>query len=158
MCFWKGSHDWFPGKQIISFVCLNGGTVIRSKVMRLFKDTAEYPEERTFQNLLVLLDRDFALTAREKDMQQMGRLFEYRREEVESIQAFWAKFDLVLSHLEGSSSCLSDERLFMRSLRAMNLSYGHRTSLLSLLYCRSFPHTVVNLRACSIQLLGFLQL
>ena len=154
MCFWEELHDWLPGKQLISFVGLNGGTVIRSKVMKLFKDTTENPEGRTFQNLLGLLDRDFAMTAREKDMQQMDRLFEYRREEGESIQGFWSKFDLLLSHLEGSSSCLSDELLFMRSLRAMNLSYGQRTSLLSLLDCRSLPHSVSNLRMCSIQLLG----
>ena len=154
ICFWKELHDWLPEKQIISFVGLNGGTIIRSKVMKLFKDNAACPEQRTFKNLLELLDRDFAMTAREKDMQQMDKLFEYRREEGESIQGFWAKFDLLLSHLDGSTSCLSDELLFMRSLRAMNLSYGQRTSLLSLLDCRALAHSVTNLRLCSIQLLG----
>ena len=154
MCFWKELHDYLPEKQIISFVGLNGGAVIRSKVMKLFRDTVHEPEERTFTNLLELLDKDFSMSVREKDMHQMDRLFEYRREEGESIQGFWAKFDLLLSHLEGSSSHLSDELLFTRSLRAMNLSYGQRTSLLALLDCRAFPHTVANLRLCSIQLLG----
>ena len=87
-------------------------------------------------------------------MQQTGRLFEYRRGEWESIQAFWAKFDLLLSHLAGSSTCLSDELLVTRPLRAVNLSYGQRTSLMSLLDSRSFPQTVSNLRLCSIQLIG----
>ena len=146
LCFWKDLRDYLPERQLISFVGLNGGTVIRAKVMRLFKETVAKPEERTFVNLLTLLDRDFALSAREKDMQQIDRLFEYRREEGESIQGFWAKFDLLLSHLEGSSTCLSDELLFIRSLRSMNLSYGQRTSLLAMLDCRAFPHTVTNLR------------
>ena len=79
ICFWKEPNDWMPGKQIMSFVGLNGGTLIRSTSMKLFKDNASPPEERAFRNLLGLLDRDFAMTPREKDMQQMGKLSEYRR-------------------------------------------------------------------------------
>ena len=154
ICFWEELHDWIPEKQLISFVGLNGGTAIRSKVTKLFKDTENRVVDRTFQNLLVLLDSDFAMTAREKDMREMDRLFEYRRDVGESIQSFWSKFDLLLSHLEGSSTCLSDELLFMRSLRAMNLTYEQRTSLLSMIDCRSLSHSVSNLRSCSVQLLG----
>ena len=87
-------------------------------------------------------------------MREMDRLSEYRREAGESTQAFWAKFDLLLIHLDGSALCLTDGLLFMRALRAMGLSYEQRTSLLSMIDCRALPHAVSDIRLCCIQLLG----
>ena len=66
LCFLKEFHEWFPEQQSAPFIGLNGGHTVRGEVMRLFKDTELNHGGGTFQNLLVSIDMDFAMTGREK--------------------------------------------------------------------------------------------
>ena len=152
--FWRQLHLFVPETQIISFIGLNGGSILRSHVMRLFRNTDLRPERRSFAELLSVLDGQYAVSAQERDMEEMDKLFELRREKHESIQEFWAKFDVLISHLEGSAAMLSDSLLFIRALRSLNINAQQRMSLIGLMDCRALPHSLQNLRTCSLQFFG----
>ena len=48
----------------------------------------------------------------------------------------------------------SDSLLFIRALRSLNIIAQQRMSLIGLMDCRALPHSLRNLRVCSLQLFG----
>ena len=56
-------------------------------------------------------------------MASMERLFELKREPMETTQPFWMKFDMILGTLEGYSTLLSSELLFMRASKSLQLTH-----------------------------------
>ena len=152
--FWNDLHSYIPESQLISFLGLNGGTTLRSHVMEMFRDTEHDIGRRTFPQLMIILDEHYAMTAREQDMTEMDKLFSLKRDSMETVQAFWTRFDTQLANLEGSASSLTDDLLFIRALKSLNLSYSQRANLLSMMEGRGFNHSLANLRKCSILLLG----
>ena len=152
--FWKDLHGYIPESQLISFLGLNGGIALRPHVVKMFRDTEQNESLRTFQTLMSILDDHYAMTAREQDMNEMGKLFSLKRDAMETVQAFWARFDTQLSNLEGSATSLTDDLLLIRALKSLNLSYTQRSNLLSLMEGRGFAHSLANLRKCSILLMG----
>ena len=61
---------------------------------------------------------------------------------------------MLILHLEGSAAILPDSLLFIRDLRSLTIGAQHRTSLIGLMDFRSLPHSLRNLRACSLLLFG----
>ena len=78
--FWTQLRLFVPEMQIISPVCLNGGSILRSHAMRLFRTTELNPEMRTFGELLKVLGGQYAVSAQERDVEEMDKLSELRRE------------------------------------------------------------------------------
>ena len=152
--FWKDLHGYIPESQLISFLGLNGGVTLRSHVMKMFRDTERNESLRTFQTLMVILDDHYAMAAREQDMTEMDKMFSLEGDSVETVQAFWTRFDTQLSNLEGSATALKDDLLFIRALKSLNLPYTQRANLLSLMEGRGFTPSLANLRKCSILLMG----
>ena len=79
---------------------------------KLFRDTKDNPQLRTIRGLVKLLDKSYALTGRGREMASLEKLFELKREPMETMQSFWLRFDMILGTLEGHSSLLSSELLF----------------------------------------------
>ena len=68
-------RSYIPESQLISSLGLNGGTTLQSHVMKMFRDTERDVGLRTFPQLMIILDEHYAITAREQDMAEMGKLF-----------------------------------------------------------------------------------
>ena len=56
------------------------GSILRSHVLRLFRTAELNPELRTFGELLKVLGGQYDVSAQERDVDEMGKLFELRRE------------------------------------------------------------------------------
>ena len=122
--------------------------------MKLFRDTKDAPGERNLQNLAKLLDKSYALSGRGREMAPMERLFEAKREPLETMQSFWLRFDMILSTLERANTVISPELLFMRALKSSQLTHMQKTSVLTFLECRNCAHDIDSLRSTTIRLFG----
>ena len=152
--FWREIYQFLPDSYLFSVIGAGPTSILKNMVMKLFRDTTSRPWERTISNLVKSLDKTYALTGREREMASMERLFELKREPAETMQSFWLRFDMILNTLEGSTSLLSSELLFMRALKSLQLSFHQKTAVLTFLECRNCEHTVDTLRSTSIRLFG----
>ena len=87
-------------------------------------------------------------------MASTERLFEIKREPLETMQSFWLRFDMILSTLEGVDAVISSGLLFMRALKSLQLNHMQKTSVLTFLECRNCAHDIESIRSTTVRLFG----
>ena len=152
--FWRELYGFLPDEYLLSVMGAGTATNIRQMIMKMFHDTKATPERRNIPLLLTYLDKSYATTSREREMNALERLLEIRREGSETVQAFWLRFESILITLENTSSILSSEMIFMRALKSLQLSHQQKTAVLMMLDCQNKDHDIENLKNVSIRLFG----
>ena len=152
--FWKQLHCFIPEEQLVAFICFQGGPIPRSDAMQLYREFPNVAAPRAFNSFLNLLAAQYALSSHELEMKSIDKLFELNRDAGGSIQDFWAKFDTIFQDLALASSCLSGGLLFPRAMRSLNSTSAQRALLIAMMGSTGRAHSLVNLRAASIQLFG----
>ena len=58
---------------------------------------------------------------------------------METTQAFWLRFDMILSTLEGVTAVVSAELLYMRALKSLQLNHMQKTSVFNFARVQELP-------------------
>ena len=152
--FWRDLYWYIGDAQLLPVTGLHANHSVREFMAQFICDTRTNPVSRTIPNFAIVLEKQFAANAKERDIRFIDELLQLKREGAESIQQFWFRWGEAVSNLYGSGAQLPDSLLFHRLLQGINVNYPTRLSLLSRLDCQGMAHSVVNLRNISIDLLG----
>ena len=120
--------------------------------MQFVRDTPGH--DRNLRSLLKSLDIQYQQTAREREMDALDRWMDFKKDANDSIQTFWWKFGNLLHRMESARSTLSDDDIFMRALKALQLSDMHRINILMTSDAQQLTHTVEHLKMCTVRLFG----
>ena len=151
--YWRDLYSLVEESVLFSTVGLHANAVLKPVMIRFTRETRGNLQRRTIRELVNTLDSLFEMTAREKDLRMMDRVMECKRDRKESIAVFWSRFEGLLSQFDHSMS-LSPEVLFMRSIKALNLTASQRAGILTFLECRNLEHSISNLKLGSLRLYG----
>ena len=152
--FWRELYSFLPDGYLLSVIGSGSATNLRLMIMKMFHDTKYNTSLRPIALLIEYLDKSYLATSREREMNALGKLLDIRRENAETVQAFWLRFEAILVTLENTSSVLSSEMIFMRALKSLQLSYQQKTSVLMMMDCQNKTHDIENLKTVSIRLFG----
>ena len=147
-------YAFLPDSYLLSVIGAGSATNLRLMIMKMFHETRLGPSLRTIGLLLEYLDKSYASSAREREMNALERLLELRGESSETVQGFWLRFEAIMVTLENTSSILSSELVFMRAIKSLQLSHQQKTAVLMMLGCQGKSHDVENLKSVSIRLFG----
>ena len=98
--FWRELYSFLPDSYLLSVIGAGPTSPVKNMVVELFRDTKDDPQARTLKGLVKLLGKSYALTGREREMASMERLFEMKREPMETMQSYWMRFGMILGTLE----------------------------------------------------------
>ena len=152
--FWRDLRWYLSDAQLLSVTGLNANATLRRFLIPFFRNARDQPADRTIEKFLELLQMQYAAGAREREVTYLGDLLPLRRENSDTIQLFWAKYQELVHNLDGSSVLISDSMMFIRLLKNLNLPSAMRLSIISRLDCCSQAHTVENSKKVSVELLG----
>ena len=147
-------HAFLPDAQLLPFVGLSGGSIIRAHAMKFGSDAEQKLADRNLKNFRKVLDLLYEMTSKERTLLDMDKLFELGRLRSESIQSFWNRFDTALMRIDNYDTMLTDDVLFLRALKALQLTFQQRTAVLGLIVCHGGHHGLTQLRNSPTQLLG----
>ena len=98
----------------MSTVGLTANNELKRILMQFTKSTRGSESNRTLPNLIKILDEHYAVSAREVEMQALGKLMQFKKEPFESLPTFWFRYESLLHQLDSSHHGLGEEFLFMR--------------------------------------------
>ena len=154
LVFWRELYFYVPDLHLLSVLGLHADAILKSLLMKFHYNTRDDDQQRNLSNLLRLLDENYLLTSKERELKQMDKLMELRRSAEENVISFWLKFEYILQALDGCSSQLSESFLFIRALKSLNVNQMQRSSLMTFIECQNLNHTWPNLKKASVKLFG----
>ena len=119
--YWRELYSYVSEGQILCALGLTASSELKRILMHFMKKTRDTPQSRTLKNILIVLDENYAISSREREMVAMEKLSQLMKEPNESYQIFWHRYETVMDSLESSRESLGEEFLFMRCLKALNL-------------------------------------
>ena len=152
--YWRELYSYVPEGQVMCTLGLTATSELKRILMRFVKKTRNEPQSRTLKNLMLVLDENYAVSSRDREMDEMGKLSQLYKEPNEPYQLFWHRYETIMDALESPRGSLGEEFLFTRCLKGLNLTPPQRINILMALDCRGLNHTVSNLKNCSLKILG----
>ena len=154
LVFWRELYFYVPDLHLLSVLGLHADSILKSLLMKFHYSTRDDGHRRTLSNLLRLLDENYLITSKERELKQMDKLMDLRRSADENVISFWMKFESILQALDGCSSQLSESFLFIRALKSLNVNQVQRSSLMTFIECQNLTHSWPNLKKASVKLFG----
>ena len=147
-------YAYVPENQIIANIGLRANSSLRRVVMSFMRDSPISHDRRTVAALLSQLDEQYVQTSREKEMEALGRWVDLRRGPGDSIRNFWWEFENLLRRMDRAKSTLSEDLVFTRAPKALQLNHVQRTTVLMALGAQRMEHSQKNLKNCTARLSG----
>ena len=92
--FWRELYGFLPDGYLLSVMGAGSASNLRLVIMKMFHDTRDDIGRRSIALLIEYLDKSYASTSREREMDELGKLLELRREGAETAQAVWLRLKL----------------------------------------------------------------
>ena len=105
-------HIFIPEAQLLAFIGLPGGAVLRSHAMKFYRDAGQTRNQRSIAQFLLMMGKLYEMTSKERSLRDMDNLFNLKRESTEYTQSFWNRFDTSLMLIDDYEHLLSDDILF----------------------------------------------
>ena len=154
LLFWRDLYWHVPESQLLSIIGIHSSASLKKFLIPFLRESRMNPQRRTIAHLLECLQSQFAASVKEREVSFLDDVMNIKREGSESIQNFWFRYQELCHNLNDTSIYLTDGMMFVRLLKAINVSTQSRLAIISRLDCRNQEHTVNNLRQVSIELFG----
>ena len=154
LMYWRDLYSYIPDAFIIATMGLHATDQLNRIMITYTKETRRTSQNRCLRELLCKLDSCYEATAIEREMSAMDRWMGYKKAGSESIQIFRNRFEGLLASMEKTKSNLSSDVIFLRALRALQLTEQNKTTLLMSLEALGLSHTMENLKRCSVRIFG----
>ena len=96
LSFWREIHTFASDNTLIAEMALSSSDVLRTILVLFLRETREKREDRTFEKLLAILDKEFQKDSTERALNKMTAFNQFQRMGSENIRAFWIRFQKMI--------------------------------------------------------------
>ena len=118
--------------------------------MEIFRGAEQNAQLGAPHTLMASISDHYAMTSRQQDMDEMGRLFSLKRGGRANSASILAPFRYSTCKFGRVVDAVKDDILLIRALESINLTYAKREDTLSIMEGWCFARTRANMRKCSI--------
>ena len=127
--------------HLLSILELRSDSALMQLLIKFLHQTRVMVSARALSCFVRMLDEYYLLSSQERELNQLGRLTEWRRLSSGNLVSFWLHYEQILSSLGGSSFRLSPSFLFIRALKSLDLTAVQSSSILTVWECQGLDHS-----------------
>ena len=151
--FWKDVRYFTPDGALIAELALGIDGPPRTSMARFMKETRSKPDERTFQQLFVLLDSVFRKRSSDHAIYRSEAFNAFKKFPADDIRSSWVRFQKVMGDVRTHGLTISNQMEYVRAMQALSMHETHRLSVLASMNSALRPYCPIAIREVTVRLL-----